>query len=447
MSNLSRSNDPGSRSTDTANKSTFLTSLGIIHFGWILGIGLALILTFTVALIYRANIHANIANVLNFAVDSQPESVAAADNNAIVHMHGQNFIPIGLYDVPTSAFQEVKDRGFNTVHLYHDTQTLAEAEDYLQKASDVGLRVLQNMPSAFISAGDDFWIQWVSELSKYDALLWWYLPEEPTLNGISHADMERLYNIVRQYDPQHRPVATYYGIFGPLDAWCDATDIIYVGCYPEYSNEPRACMKAYIDEARRSCPNKSFVGVPAFFNSADFGVSAGYPSPQEARFDAYTALIDGTYGLNWFSYQAGVGLPDLYQGITQIAGELNQLKPVLTSPYADQTIGVRITSGPLKSPVTQSGDVYDSIQILQKQSSNTTYLFASNMATDTVTARFTSLPWNVTYVEVIFENRTIPVKYGVFHDSFDAYGVHIYRLLTEASAYPPPCPTQEKSYP
>ncbi len=446
MSNLSRSNDPGSRGSETTTKYPLIASLGIIHFRWLLILGLALIVTFALALIYRANVPASIANALKLAPESQVAPASMSDDSAMIKLHGQNFIPIGLYDVPSTAFQEVKERGFNTVQLYYDTQTLAEAEDYLQKAGDAGLRVIQNMPRASLSAGDDFWIQWVSELSKYDSLLWWYLPEEPTLHGDSHADLERLYTIVHQYDPQHRPVATYFGIFGPLDEWCDTVDIIFVGCYPEYSNEPRACMKAYIDEARRSCPNKSFVGVPAFFDSAEFGQPAGYPSPQEARFDAYTALIDGTYGVNWFSYQAGVGLPDLYQGITQIAAELNQLKPALISPYAYQTIGVSIIAGPLKSPITQSGDIYDSIQILQKQTSSNSYLFASNMATDMVTAKFTGLPWSITSIEVMFENRTIPVKYGVFRDSFDAYGVHVYRLLSD-TAYPPPCPTDIKPYP
>jgi len=354
----------------------------------------------------------------NCTPNASPRSVIG--NGAV----SLDFMPLGLYTVLADDFPEVKAGGFNMVQVYHDTQSLDEARAYLEAAEAEGLKVLQNMPRHYIHADDSFWIQWVSTLSTYDALAWWYLPEEPTLRGVSHADIARLYNIIHQYDPKHRPAATYFGIEGPLNDWCDVVDIIMAGCYPEYESEPRACMKLWIDTARQDCPSRTVIGVPPFFDTSDFGRSGGHPTPREARFDAYTALIGGAKGLNWFSYQNGARLTELWDGLQEIVGELHELSAVILSSPGPQTATVSIISGPTQSPDVE-GYVYDSIQLLQKEVHGT-YLFASNLATDTVVAEFSGLSADVVAVDVLYEGRRIPVSGGSFRDSFAETDVHIY---------------------
>jgi hypothetical protein len=335
-----------------------------------------------------------------------------------------DFMPLGLYTVLADEFHAVRAGGFNMVQVYHDTQSLDEAQAYLEAAKAEGLKVLQNMPRDYIHADDSFWIRWVSTLSTSDALAMWYLPEEPTLRGVSHADIARLYNIIHQYDPKHRPAATYFGIEGPLNDWCDVVDIIMAGCYADYEGEPRACMKLWIDTARQDCPSRTVIGVPPFFDASDFGRSGGHPTPHEARFDAYTALIGGAKGLNWFSYQNGARLTELWDGLQGIVGELHELSPVILSSTGPQTATVSVISGPTQSPDVE-GHVYDSIQLLQKEVP-ATYLFASNLATDTVVAEFSGLSPDVVAVDVLYEGRRIPVSGGSFRDSFAEADVHIY---------------------
>jgi len=346
-----------------------------------------------------------------------------------------DFLPLGLYTVPrTDSFNKVKAGGFNMVQVYHDTQSLAEAQAYLEAAEAAGLRVLQNMPRDYLNADDEFWIQWVTTLSAYDALAWWYLPEEPTLNGTPHAAIARLYNIIHQYDPKHRPAAMYFGIEGPLEDWCDVVDIIMAGCYPEFESEPRACMKTWIDTARQDCPSRTVIGVPQFFDSSDFGRLGGHPTPHEARFDAYTALIAGAKGLNWFSYQNGARLTELWEGLQEIVSGLHELGPVILSPDRPQTVTVSVISGPTQSP-NNHGYVYDSIQILQKEEHGA-YIFASNLATDTVVAEFSGFSPDVIAVNVLYEGRRIPVSGGSFRDSFAEADVHIYRVLANITYLP-----------
>jgi hypothetical protein len=145
-----------------------------------------------------------------------------------------DFFPLGLFDVLPDDFGYVKAGGFNMVHLYHSAQTLDDAKAYLEAAQAAGLRVRQNMPRQYLYASDEFWIGWVTTLSAYDALAWWYLPEEPT----DHAALARLYRIIHQYDPRHRPAVTYFGTLDHLEDWCDVVDIVMIGSYIEYYRAP-----------------------------------------------------------------------------------------------------------------------------------------------------------------------------------------------------------------
>ena len=68
---------------------------------------------------------------------------------------------LGLYDVPMGELPAARAAGFELAHLYDSGQSLTNAIRYLTAAQEAGLRVMQNMPSARLHDGDEFWIQWV----------------------------------------------------------------------------------------------------------------------------------------------------------------------------------------------------------------------------------------------------------------------------------------------
>ena len=62
------------------------------------------------------------------------------------------------------------------------------------------------------------------------------------------------------------------------------------------------------------------------------------------------------------------------------------------------------------------------------------YLLAANIAEDSLTVEFHHLPSDAASVEVLFEERSLPLTAGVFQDTFQPYEVHVYRA---AEALPP----------
>jgi len=332
--------------------------------------------------------------------------------------------PLRLYDVPVEDLPVVAAAGFQAVHLYDSRQTLTSAIRYLEAAEEAGLQVIQNMPSAYLHDGDEFWIEWVSTLAAYDNLVWWYLPEEPRITD--QETMERLYEIVREYDTSRRPAAIYFGTTH-LERWCNVSDIMLLPAYPEYHKAPRAVARAWLDIARDACPGKTVVSVQTLFDT-NFDGTGDRPTPTEARSDAYTAIIAGSQGLAWYSYSRSKDLPELWSAIQEVAREIEILAPVIAAPALSQTIRPQILSGPNYSPDFE-GHSYDSIQTLQKTRVGAIYILSVNLAEAPVMVQFEGLPEDATEVNVLFEERILPIVDKAFRDEFQPAAVHIYMIV------------------
>jgi hypothetical protein len=334
--------------------------------------------------------------------------------------------PLGLYAVPPEELPSVRAAGFDFVHIYDSQQSLSNAIRYLTLAEEAGLQVMQNMPVGHLHDGDEFWIDWVSTLAAHDNLMWWYMPEEPGADD--QAAMRRLYQIVRQYDPKGRPAALYLGTTH-VEGRCDMSDILVVPAYPEYHEAPRVDVWYWIDTARQACPDKAVISVPALFD-ANFDGTGDRPTPAEARTDVYTAIIGGSPALAWYSYSRGKDLPDLWPAVQEIAKEIKGLTPMLTAPPVAQTIQARVLSGPTYSPSVE-GYRSGAIQISQKNHAGTTYILAVNLAEESLAVQFEGLPENAVQVNLLFEERTLPVMDQAFRDEFSASAVHIYKVITQ----------------
>jgi uncharacterized repeat protein (TIGR01451 family) len=133
------------------------------------------------------------------------------------------------------------------------------------------------------------------------------------------------------------------------------------------------------------------------------------------------------------------GLDELWYEMVTISEEIigsGGLDQVILAPDVVEGIGKRILSGPTQSPAVE-GHVYDSIQYLAKwQRRDGTYLFAVNIAEETVDVMFRNLWAEVDRVQVLFEGRTIPIVDDSFVDTFAQDDVHIYYYAAQEPAEP-----------
>lgn len=65
---------------------------------------------------------------------------------------------------------------------------------------------------------------------------------------------------------------------------------------------------------------------------------------------------------------------------------------------------------------------------MTKRHQNTIYIFAIAMTNSTSRPRFTLEGFNKTAAFVVGEKRDVTITGGIFEDSFDSYGAHIYEI-------------------
>jgi hypothetical protein len=149
------------------------------------------------------------------------------------------------------------------------------------------------------------------------------------------------------------------------------------------------------------------------------------PTPAQVRAEVWMSLIHGSRGLIYFVHQfqptfreaALLDDPEMLEAVTGINRRIHTLAPVLNSPSLSDA--VRSSSVPADVPVAT----------MVKQHGDATWLFAVCLRPQRVevTFRFQS-PVGAPAVEVLDESRSIPIRDGQFTDSFEPYGVHLYRL-------------------
>jgi hypothetical protein len=147
-------------------------------------------------------------------------------------------------------------------------------------------------------------------------------------------------------------------------------------------------------------------------------------TPHQVKCEVWMSIIHGSMGLIYFVHEwqpkfnesALLSDAEMLSAVTAINRQINELAPVLNSPTIEAIASV------------SSSNEAVPIAMMAKKHDDTTYLFAVGMRGDTTTATFTfQQPGSYKTIEVIGENRTIPMKDGVFKDNFEAWNVHLYK--------------------
>ena len=147
-------------------------------------------------------------------------------------------------------------------------------------------------------------------------------------------------------------------------------------------------------------------------------------SPAQIRTEVWMSLIHGSRGLIYFVHEfkprfieAGLLAHEQQaQAVAAVNRQIGSLAAVLNAPTVDH--GVEVKSSNDQTPVA----------VMVKDAGGARYVFAVAMRDQETTATF-KLPGRTGgQIEVLDENRTLPLKDGQFQDRFEGYEVHLYRV-------------------
>jgi hypothetical protein len=149
------------------------------------------------------------------------------------------------------------------------------------------------------------------------------------------------------------------------------------------------------------------------------------PSPAQIETEVWMALIHGAAGVMYFCHRFSPTFSETdcldntttSNGLKKIDEQVRTLAPVLNQVSVGN--GVTVTSSASGTP----------IDVMLKRHAGATYVFAVAMKNQSTTGTFTLRDFaDAASVEVIDENRTVPVSGGVFEDDFSGYAVHRYKI-------------------
>ena len=251
------------------------------------------------------------------------------------------------------------------------------------------------------------------------------------------------YNKIRSADPT-RPVFLNLGQGVAWDGWrgrgvrtnhpedyteyVKGCDIASFDIYPAAHSKPEVAGNLWYVARGVERLNKWTDGKKVVWNCIEctrINNKQKKATPKQVKCEVWMSIIHGSMGLIYFVHEwqpkfnesALLSDEQMLSEVTKINKQINALAPVLNSPAIDADVSV----------TSENEDV--PVAVMAKKYKGAVYLFAVAMRAGSTNAKFTApaLKGRMT-VEVLGENRTVLSKDGVFSDSFEAWGVHLYRI-------------------
>ena len=145
------------------------------------------------------------------------------------------------------------------------------------------------------------------------------------------------------------------------------------------------------------------------------------PTASQIKTEVWMSIIHGSMGIMYFVHEWQPSFredsifryPEIVSGVRDINAEVTVLAAVLNSPTVDS--GAQVEAA---VPVAQ----------IVKEYGGSTYLFAVAMRNQATQATFTVSAIEEGQVEVLGEDRVLPLGDGQFQDDFSGYAVHLYKI-------------------
>ncbi len=372
----------------------------------------------------------------------------------MLRIAGHRRFLLGLYGLPKTdkPEQAARDAGFEVVHVPPDPAALAR----LRGAQLMGWTELGAI-SPDSKAKDEARItRIVNSLKNEPNLLFWesvdepsYIWQKPRSLKVEPGPIIAARNFVRRLDPgrpfflNHSPT----NLVETLSQYNEGAEIIGMDIYPviphgmhsmpvlwpatgrqgDLTDATISQVGPYTDKMRRVAGhNRAVIMVLQGFAWENFRPVPKrdpklivYPSEAELRFMAWQAIVHGANGLLFFGVDETPAEAPLWVNLTIISRELAGL----AAPLAAK--GVTLDLKPRYHELGHSID--RGIEWCARPHGDGMLLVAVNADGNPIEVTMTAPP-SVRSCDVISEGRQLPVDHGAFRDSFNPWGVHLYKL-------------------
>lgn len=375
---------------------------------------------------------------------------------------GKSLFAIGAYALPKEmTLAEGRSMGFNLVQVSSD----AAGWD---SAREAGLMTWYSFGSDLDFESGDIEQKRarvekiIQQFSGHDALLFWESMDEPAWTDrfpaqsrATASGLKKGYRFLRSLDDRH-PVYLNHAprnTIETLQAYNSACDIVCVDIYPvippgmrpmyaitpegrhgDFPNQTISCVGEYVEKMKAvaSSQHSVFVVLQGFAWEALRGEEAEstlvrYPSYLESRFMAYNAITHGARGILYWGLSYVPKDCPFIQDLSKVLNEIREMTPVI--------LGKEMTRKPALRYYERGSSIAAGVEILGRKTGKGVYLIASNTGMDPAAVDFMELPPELAgagYLNVLGENRSVPITDGKFYDEFEGYGVHVYEYLLES---------------
>ncbi len=354
-------------------------------------------------------------------------------------------ILIGWWTDPynAAAWPGYAENGANFLHLNGATDyKISQLMKALDVAHGLGMKVSVSLTRTEHTSWpwDASQINgFVNAIKGHPAIWGWYLADEPELSAAPATTQQRLlvnpgyYPLVKAADPERPAWLVFSG--SPRPGWIDTADAFGVDLYPGTSGQE------FGDRGLRRAYDAWNAGLSYFPDSRSlfvavvqgFGAGRG-PwrdlSVSELRYLVFSAVVQGVSKvLFWYDGWANRWTLDTAGQVFRFVRDMR----------------AELANGAPNDPAITVSEPADRLAYLYGASGNRHVILAVNIANRMVTegspltnVRF-GIPAGVNpeYVEVLGENRRLPVAGNAFTDNFARFEVHAY-AFSHTSVRPPP---------
>ncbi len=399
------------------------------------------------------------------ALLAETGSVVTVNADKALVINGRKVFPIGFSPGPPTygttptggdALQELRDAGGLFFRMVQTTdwnsQVIANQQAALDWAAQhdmyvwLNLRELSKFPPADTNTPVAL-RSIVNTFKNHPGLGLWKNFDEAWWAGVSAADLQRGYDVIKQADTNHPVVQTHAprGTVADLQAYNVAADVLALDIYPvtasgSASNPPitntQVSQVGDWTQALSQVANNEkpywLIEQIAFSGTTPPNKPLVFSSLAQSRYMAYQAIVNGARGLIFFggNISATLNAQDAPYGWNWTFWN-NVLKPVVQQLGDNSLLAEALVAPASALPVTISGTTAPDLEFCVREVPPYVYILVCKRETTTVNVTFSGLPDSLSVGEVLYESpRTVTAQNGQFTDSFAPLDVHVYRFLS-----------------